>query len=334
MNSHEKEILIRQDPPNKIEISLVEGCFMECEFCALQGLPEGFHSYKFMNKATLKDICEKIAKAGWNSKISIAGHGEPMKHPHIFECIKLIRKYLKTNTIYLITNGYSITNETVHKLFESGISNIQISEYTKFPRMKKIKGELKKEFVVADWEDKMTKAGDLSAKVNILAPFEYEAKNSTHKIINRCGVSELPTRSKQDKRCAKPFRDMFISWDGDLAICCNDFRKSLDLPNIKDGSIEDLWNCGYFQSLRKILFWDGRKVYPCNVCDHPAYRVGLLPDRMGKKTLDKPTKQDYDICNSTILDHPKSGYKHRSWEPEKYDRTTYLSEVQWKEDND
>lgn len=326
-----KDLLTKQTPPNRIEISLVEGCFMECEFCALQGLPEGFHTYKYMKKSTLEDICKKIAEAGWNSKISITGHGEPMKHPHIFECIKLIRKYLKRNQIYMITNGYNITNETVRKLLKSGITSINISEYTKFPKMKKIKAELKKEFTVADWEDKMTKAREFSAEVCILAPFEYEDKNSTHKIINRCGVSAPPTNSKQDKRCAKPFRDMFISWDGSIAICCNDFRKSLDLPNIKDGSIDELWNCEYFQSLRKILFWEGRKVFPCNVCDHPAYRVGLLPDRMGKKTLSKPTKQDYKTCNGAVLECPKSGYKSRPWEPDEYDKDTYLSEVKWKE---
>lgn len=329
-----KELMDKQTQPNRIEISLVEGCFMECEFCALQGLPEGFHKYKYMNKSTLEEICKKIVKAGWNSKISIAGHGEPMKHPHIFACIKLMRKFLKHNTIILTTNGYNINNETVHKLFESGISNINISEYIKFPAIKKIKTELKKEFSVADWEEKTTNPRDLSSKICILAPFEYESKNSTHKIINRCGVSELPTKSKQTKRCAKPFRDMFISWDGNISICCNDFRKSLNLPNIRDDSIDNIWNCEYLQSLRKILFWDGRNVYPCCVCDHPAYRVGLLPDKMGKKTLNKPTKHDYEICNDAILDYPNSGYKNRPWEPKKYNKKTYLSEVKWEEDDD
>ena len=324
----EKELLTEQPPPNMIELNLVEGCFMQCEFCALQGVPDAFSGYKYMKKSTLEDICRKIAEAGWNSKIHIAGHGEPMKHPRIFDCIKLIRKYLKKNPIYLITNGYGMDNEAAHKLFAAGVSNIIISEYTKFP-IKKLKAELKKEFKVADWEEKMTKAREFSAEICILAPFEYEAKNSTHKIINRCGVAAPPTHSKQDKRCAKPFRDMFISWNGDLVLCCNDFRKVLNLPNIKDGSINDLWNCEYMQSIRKIIFWDGRGAYPCSVCDNPAYRVGLLPDRMGKKTLSKPTKQDYDTCNNAVLDYPDSGYKARPWEPDEYNKGTYLSEVEW-----
>ena len=329
----EKELMDKQTQPNRIEISLVEGCFMECEFCALQGLPNGFHSYKFMKKSTLEEICRKISEAKWSSKISITGHGEPMKHPHIFECIEIVRKYLSKNVILLTTNGYNINNDTVKKLFESGLSNLHISEYTKFPKVKVIKEELKTEFQVLDWEDKATKPSDLSSQICIRAPFEYESKSSTHKLINRCGVSDLPTKSKKLQRCAKPFRDMFISWNGDIVLCCNDFRKSLDLPNIKDGSIDELWNCEYLNSLRKILFWNGRDVYPCCVCDFPAYRVGLLPDKMGKKTLKKPTKEDYELCNNAILEVPRSGYKNRPWEPKEYNKNQYLSEVEWKNDH-
>lgn len=319
----------RQEPPFKIELDLVEGCFMRCDFCALHGLPEGFDTYKCMSKKTLTEICKKVKAAGWKSRIVIAGHGEPMKHPHIYECIGLIRKHLPNSIIVLVTNGYGIDNSSVRKLFNSGLSNLSISEYLKFPAMKKIKQQLKKEFDVYDWEDGdlVKNNTDLASPITISMPFEYEKKNSTHKLVNRCGVAFPPSDKKKDKRCAKPFRDMYISYDGTLSICCNDFRRSLKLPNISDGEIDVLWNCEELQAMRKILYHEGRKFFPCNICDSPAYRVGLLPDKMGKETLPEPTEEDYAIVNSCVLDYPLSGYLPRDWEQEEYDKSIYIEEV-------
>lgn len=322
----------KQEPPFKIEIDLVEGCFMKCDFCALHGLPEGFGTYKCMNRKTLVELCKKIRDAGWKSRIVIAGHGEPMKHPHIYECIKLIRKFLPDNVIFLVTNGYNINNDSVRELFESGLSNLSISEYTNFPAMKKIKKELKKEFTVADWEDGFDKNHThLVAQISIAAPFEYEKKNSTHKLINRCGVAFPPSHAKSDKRCAKPFRDMYVSYDGTLLICCNDFRRSLDLPTIFDGTLDEVWNCEELQAARRVLYHDKRKFFPCNACDYPAYRVGLLPDKSGKEEMPKPKKSDYGVLRGAVLKTPKSGYSPRSWEPDEYDADKYLEQVEWEE---
>lgn len=324
----------RQEPPFKIELDLVEGCFMKCKFCALWGLPEGFNNYHYMSKATLEEICVKIKEAGWNSRIVLAGHGEPMKHPHIVECIKTIRTRLPKNTIALITNGFNLTVDMAKKLFKAGLSNIAISEYTNFPQIKQIKAELKKEFNVTDWEDDkyIGNPTHLVSKITVSPPFEFEKKNSSHRIVNRCGVAEPGSHEKQNTRCGKPFRDMYISYDGTLVICCQDFRRSLKLPNIFDDSIDNLWNCKELQAIRRILYTDKRQIYPCNICDHPAYRVGLLPDKMGKVELDKPTEEDYQICKHAILKTPMSGYKPRPWEPEEYNRKTYLKEIKLKGD--
>lgn len=310
----------RQEAPFQVEIDLVHGCFMGCDFCALLGC-ENPTKYKFMKWVTFKAIIDGVADAGWKSRICIAGHGEPMLHPHILDAIRYTRKKLPDNVIHLVSNGYKISNETVHDLFSAGVTQLALSEYLKFPKMKKIKARLKKEFSVTDWEDgvKVKSNVDFKSPIVICKPFELETKdNKTHILINRCGQAFPPSQAKITKRCAKPFRDMFMYWDGRLGLCCNDFRECLNFPTVQEMSMDDLWHCEQIEAARRILYHDGRFIYPCCDCDFPAYRIGLLPDKKGKQEMACPKEGDYILLQDSIRDYPVNGYVPREWESEEF----------------
>ena len=50
------------------------------------------------------------------------------------------------------------------------------------------------------------------------------ATNGTHAQVSNHAGNAFPLNHEQDgKRCAKPFREMSIRWDGNVAVCCNDW---------------------------------------------------------------------------------------------------------------
>ena len=50
------------------------------------------------------------------------------------------------------------------------------------------------------------------------------ATSGTHAQVSNHAGSAFPLNHKQDgKRCAKPFRELSIRWDGNVALCCNDW---------------------------------------------------------------------------------------------------------------
>ena len=53
--------------------------------------------------------------------------------------------------------------------------------------------------------------------------------------------------------------------------------------------MDELWNNDVFYSARVKLYHGQRDFGACNGCDNTTIRNGLLPDRMGKCELPKPT---------------------------------------------
>jgi radical SAM protein with 4Fe4S-binding SPASM domain len=117
---------------------------------------------------------------------------------------------------------------------------------------------------------------------------------------NHCGAASEPLKEPKQERCAKPFRELSIRWNGDVAICCEDWFGQYKCGNVIKDRIADIWNGEEFMSARRYLYHKNRGgLKPCHVCDARSYRPGLLPDKFGKKVLRKPNEHDaYVVMNA------------------------------------
>ena len=68
--------------------------------------------------------------------------------------------------------------------------------------------------------------------------------------------------------CSQLWQRMFISSDGDVIVCCVDSEKDYIVGNIKESSIEEIWNNEKYRNIRK-LHKDGKynQVDICSKCD-------------------------------------------------------------------
>ena len=315
--------------PNTVQIELVQGCNRRCQFCGTSGFK---HRIDYITKPVLKKQCQLIAESGYNPRILLAGHGEPTLHPKFYSCIKLMREIMPNAWIQILTNGYSINKDlsNICKMFDVGINDVTLDEYadSRFDR-EAIKQLLK------DYEDdtgvhvefvQMGKGVPLYASKSpkkkrlLLNPaIDLSEVSASRKLTNHCGAGMPPSKAMAHRTCTRIFREMVFRWDGWVSICCQDFRGQFPIINCMDESVQtfdDIWRHERFEAARRILYHDKRTFFPCNICNLMPMREGLLPDHLGKETLEEPTKNDYRLMKKAIKDGPLTEIKLRKWEKE------------------
>jgi radical SAM protein with 4Fe4S-binding SPASM domain len=142
------------------------------------------------------------------------------------------------------------------------------------------------------------------------------AKGGTHASLNNhCGAAAPLNESAQGKKCAKPFRELSVRWDGAVAVCCNDWRGVMEIGNVNEvGHIDEIWQHPAMGAIRRHLYHGMRTEGPCRGCDALSYRPGLLPDRKGLEALPQPTDADRATVRAACAGAPMTLPVLREWE--------------------
>jgi MoaA/NifB/PqqE/SkfB family radical SAM enzyme len=110
--------LVSTDHPVMAHIIPMRQCNLSCKYC---------NEYDKVSKPvpleTMKHRIDLLAKLGTNI-VTISG-GEPLLHPDLDEIIRHMRKY--PIIAGMITNGYLLTADRIHRLNRAGLDHLQIS---------------------------------------------------------------------------------------------------------------------------------------------------------------------------------------------------------------
>lgn len=322
-----------QTPPNSIQIELVEGCNLACSFCGIQAIrdnkadgPTNTHGkasgpYNFLTEAMADRITDGIKVAGWNPRIEFAMHGEPTMHPDFIGMIALFRKNLPKTPLMMTSNGGGLLKDTeasVNKLMDAGLNVLFLDNYDRIKIVDKIVARYKGPHPVFEYPKDLKANPHKRRRVSehdiVLGMDLTLATKGTHAQVSNHAGSAFPLNNDQEgKRCAKPFREMSIRWDGNIAICCNDWPGSYKCGNVVRGLLHDIWNGPAFQAARTKLYHGQRDFGPCNGCDNTTLRNGLLPDRMGKDELELPNELTNDHIREALKGQPYTPIKKKNY---------------------
>lgn len=314
---------IVQQAPFTVLVEPTEGCNLGCSFCGLRGIrPQGTKPWKYMSVETAERIASQIAAAGWNSKIVFAQHGEPTLNPQLFDIIATFRKYLPNAIFHMYTNGYAIqrvadADEYVGRLFEAGLNNINVDCYSKNGDWNFVNRLEKYADLLVKYESGVPLyTNNKKLRILLLPPIKDDETNKiTRKLANHAGAAAPLDHSYDNKRCTMPFREMAFRWDGNVSLCCDDFRGEYPIGNIFERTIEEIWNDERFVAARIMLYNYSRNFRPCSGCTNVSMRVGLLPDSSGQETLPPITPEVRKLAQSVARDNkPLSIIIRRSWE--------------------
>lgn len=299
-----------QTPPFTINIEPTEGCNLGCSFCGLQGMRKhGTKPWKFMTLETAERIATEIQRVGWKAKIVFANHGEPTLNPNFVQIVSIFRDKLPNAIFHMYTNGIvygnsKTPNKDIKAIFNAGINNILVDCYSEksFAFVERIKH--KNIVVLEPGVEYYTHKQE--QRILLVPSIESDNKNkATRRLANHAGAAAPLDKSFNNKRCAMPFRELTFRWDGNVSLCCDDFRGAYPIGNIHDMDIEAIWNHPRFEAARIMLYNYDRNFTPCDGCTNISMRVGFLPDPSGKETLPKITKDIRKLAQSV---HAENGY--------------------------
>jgi MoaA/NifB/PqqE/SkfB family radical SAM enzyme len=330
----------KQPPPYCIQLELTEGCNLACSFCGIASIRDNgangpkdirgknSHPYKFLSWRNAFVIAQKIAKAKeeykWNPRIEMAMHGEPSMNPKHRSIIQTLRDQLPTTHLQMTTNGIGLLKgnltQNIDGLMEAGLNVLLLDNYEGIKICDKVRERYEGAYPLFEYP--------LNKKANPhrrRKPTDHDivitqdiavASRGNHATLNNHAGAAFPKNKRgEGRRCAKVFREMSIRWDGNVAICCNDWPGHYRCGNALDSkSLEELWQSGPFRAARKKLYQGERDFGPCEGCDALSYRPGLLPDAKGKEKYDEPTDDDLRNIEHALKKGPYTPAVTRPWE--------------------
>jgi radical SAM protein with 4Fe4S-binding SPASM domain len=328
-----------QSPPFCIQLELTEGCNLACSFCGIAHIrdnkangPENIkgknsHPYKFLTLKSATELAYKLKSAKmlnkWNPRIEMAMHGEPTMNPDYKEIVRVLREYLPATHLQMTTNGGGLLrgglDKNINELMEAGINVLLLDNYEGIKICDKVREQYTGPFPVYEYpRDKKAnphrRRRPKDHDIVITQDIEFASKGNHATLNNHAGGSFPKNNRAEGKRCAKVFREMSIRWDGNVAICCNDWPGFYKIGNVlQHQSLNEIWQSNYFRAARKKLYHGERDFGPCQGCDALSYRPGLLPDLKGQESYDRATKLDHEFIEVALESGPYTTAIPRPW---------------------
>ena len=73
-------------------------------------------------------------------------------------------------------------------------------------------------------------------------------------------------KQKVDGYCPAPNEQFVILWDGTVTVCCTDYEGTLNMGNVHEQSIEEIWTGEKWRRLRTTMWEDVLESKTCRVC--------------------------------------------------------------------
>jgi MoaA/NifB/PqqE/SkfB family radical SAM enzyme len=326
-----------QDPPFAVQVEFTEGCNFRCTFCGLNGIRRPDESkYLFMTVELADFIAASMAQAGWTARVEFAMHGEPSINPNMVELVAAFRKHLPNTPLMMTSNGAGFVNDTARKVLamrKAGLNLLCFDDYKDATQVLRIRQNLRpykaqgkrelaheNRLAIFDYpKDGLQNSPHRRVPVGqftvlYIEDIQEAAKGSHAKLNNHCGAGAPRNDDGVGKRCAKPFRELSIRWDGSVAICCNDWRGVYKVGNVRPRGVEHIWLHPAFVAARKKLYYGERDFGACKGCDATSTRVGLLPDKLGKVTLPHANPDDVAAIKRATAGNTLTQIVLRPWE--------------------
>jgi len=281
--------------------------------CGLNGIRDGKGTpLYFMEKPVVDALVKQCAAWLPDRRYSFALHGEPTLHPRFYEIAAQFREALPNAQIMLTTNGAKW--QTLDKMrvgiaraIEVGIDIIMLDTYRPERQRLLVAAQGVKDLIrVVDFYNDRPQFhphhnhGHTKEPVLLLMDDLQlvTGLNSTRVIVNHVGNSGLvPALQKPRKsKCTNVFRDIDITFNGNVLGCCMDFGQELICGNIMEETLEQIWTGSRFTALRSFLYNKLRVFTPCARCDfNGGPRQGLLP------RCAMPTEEQHRIMEDIVF---------------------------------
>lgn len=186
-------------------------------------------------------ILDELAKAKYDGIIVFHLYNEPLIDPRLFKFIDYIQNNLESACVEIYSNGYYLEQVMVDELLESGVSAIVCTAYTEkeFDRLTELNVRCAYRVLWGELDDRLDR-------------YEKNDNIVLEQSICRTFFSQVP-----------------IFPNGDIGICCMDYKHEYNLGNVNNMSLEECLNSDKVRDIQKRLLAGDRSVLP--LCSHCSW---------------------------------------------------------------
>lgn len=246
--------------PSWIELSLIDVCNRTCVFCPKSDPNIAPNTYQKMNMKLINKLTKDLKTIGYKGSVVLCGYGEPMLHKDIYQ---ICRKLAEAAFVEVVTNGDTLTPNTINKLYNSNVNKLLISLYDGPFQVKKFK--------------KMVRESKVPSKFVILRDRWYdEKKDYGLKLTNRTGTIKVGNQDdvKTFSYCYYPSYSAMIDWNGDVFLCSQDWQRRRTMGNIMLEDFFTVWTGKIIEKYRRDLLLGKRCNSPCTSCNAEGTVLG------------------------------------------------------------
>lgn len=279
--------------PWTIKIEQSYGCNLSCKFCPIDYLKEINQSKAFMEPEICKRVVKQAVPLKDTLRVELTLRGEPTLNPHVLENLRIMRRLAPKFQISMFTNGVLIlkNKEFALDLLEAGVNILCIDCYNNtYERFKNLLSDLGETLVdFRKFSAYKRHSGGHKLRVINLVPDIQEGSVEVRKIHNNAGnvnpsyLDSLPNYPKKKlplkKKCCRPFRELVVHHNGNVSICCHDWRAQNIMGSVLTETLEEIWYGRRHLEILQRLYAKDRTISPCDTCDYQGgYRQGFLQD--------------------------------------------------------
>jgi len=250
------------DALQSITINPTELCNRTCHFCPRHDPKIYPNQNLHMSEETAKRLASELKSIDYKNKVIWSGNGEPLLNKNILNLIKIVNDDNPQLRVHEVnTNGDKLNQSMIDNLYFVGINHIMVSVYD---------GE--------ETFEKFTKLFENYDSNRYTLRKSYYDNLDLTDFTNRGGTTQLNSHVKfNGNKCYLPFYKLFMDWNGDILLCCEDWRKiTKDILkfNINTHSIKEIWLSEVLNKYRTRLKEGDRSLSPCNRCNIHGEKVG------------------------------------------------------------
>ncbi|MCJ8347663.1 radical SAM protein [bacterium] len=285
---YSNDILIQlPQAPVMLNIEPTNKCNLKCVMCPrdLMTRPLGVMSIKDYTKLMIQ--AQEIGV----SEVTLNGYGEPFITEEVYEMVSLAKQY--GLNIKINTNGHYLNEKRILKLLEDPPQTLSISldgatkevyervrvngnfekvqkAISLFLKLRKEQGkenEVKLSLQIIKMDETQEEVDDFCNywkdkvdEVHVPNVHNWGGVIQKEGTLNNLKITRYP--------CKELFRTMMVFYDGSVSICCAVFDDNMNMGNIHQKPLKDIWNSSEYQLLRKHhINGDFHKIDVCKDCN-------------------------------------------------------------------
>ena len=275
--------------PKEIVIDISAACNAACPFCPRLYMPED-RSKGYMELELFKFILEEAKKEGIKN-IRLYSTAEPTLHPKFDEIIDLLKQddffvSISTNASMLDKHIDALMKVDLLQYSVEGWDKESYEKYRVPLKFGKVYNNIKnfhneklkrKKYPKTSSNLLLTKRTDLKQYMNLWGDFIDEIQ--VHFMLEATTYENEKFVSKRNPQlddeyydfeqkkehfiCGYPFNVLTVAFDGNIALCCNDFSASMNIGNISQG-ISSVFDSNILNTIRQEFF--DQKLDKCKEC--------------------------------------------------------------------